>query len=995
VPKRNRLSLTAPHIAPPVEVQPDPSRTPRALSAAALVLATLLLAATYFLISPPRDRDHPGAIPWSPHSLLHPLTRLMSLYSAFPTARGVEIKDISFHVASALGLVLLAARALTLRREGRSLDSKRSDAPAGAAQTTAQVVSAPRPHPVVGGPARMAQLWLASWVVISLLSTFWSGDAALALGQTALYALALGWAVALGNTLAGRDIPRLLGVYVVLASAASALCVWYYYERNPAHRPGFPIGNPSTLAACTLPAILLALGALWAAVLDLRHDRSSSTWFRAGLPLLALLPLGWCLLLTGSRAAWVGTAAGAGAVAFLRAGPRARWLMLALGIVTASAGAWYFTQVRAEDLTMARGATIRFRVYAWRYATQLWAHRTISGNGAGCYPRLVGPLALGDRMLDPAAFMGENVEHAHNELFEVFAEIGLIGGLTFVAGFVATFVAAAGLLRANLSRPRRLLLTGLVAGVAALLGDAFFGVGLRLPGVPAVFYTLLGVLWAACRGIVREATPERAARDRPGWMALASHVGGGWWAGLATAGGVAAAGGAGALALRNAAATRVEYRSEAAARAKDLERADYFARQARDGLLEPARQLLADRRSVECAFALALSDLARWDRARMDSPTPVAPASEAALREGAIAAADRAYHLAEQAERRAPAFGRSTLIQARSAELLAALHAETAPAISGHWRNEAWTAWRRRRLQRPYEPETLLALTRYPATVADHVICLRDALRNGFPGPEWFGSLARLASHPEFEEALRMLLQAVGPYDPRTEIDVLILTLAPEVHRLYAFVLAMHEDYVAAASQAQRAAELYEPMRPRFPEMRAVALAEQSDFVLLSPGRDPLQAVALTRAALDSLPVIQEQKLEELARPFRARLARNLLAAGDEEAAADVLRRLGEVSDTQAELLCAAYLELVQMFVRAPDRRADLRNWVDAALRRVPASVDAWSWKAWLAAEAGGAEAVEATKHQAARAGVRAEEWAEIRRRLCADYPDVCQREEP
>ncbi len=54
----------------------------RVLSRVALVLALVLFAATYLLISPPADRTYPGAIPWHSGSLLKKVIEGMSLGGA-------------------------------------------------------------------------------------------------------------------------------------------------------------------------------------------------------------------------------------------------------------------------------------------------------------------------------------------------------------------------------------------------------------------------------------------------------------------------------------------------------------------------------------------------------------------------------------------------------------------------------------------------------------------------------------------------------------------------------------------------------------------------------------------------------------------------------------------------------------------------------------------------------------------------------------------------
>ncbi|MCK4340876.1 MAG: hypothetical protein KAY37_04045, partial [Phycisphaerae bacterium] len=234
----------------------------------------MLLAATFFLISPVPGKTYPGQIPWRDISVLRPLTELMSLNGLVATERGVEIKDFAFHLAAALGLALL-----------------------GVSQFAKPAL---RGHSRAAKTASYAQILLAGWVLLSLLSSLWSGAPNYSGGQAALYALCIGWAVALSQTLARRDLPRLLYGVLIITALGAALCVWYYYERNPHHRPGFPLGNATVLAPAILPGVLIAGAVL-----------CGSVW-------MLLCGTVWSFLRTG-RVTWSRPAIGAGG-----AGLRAR-----------------------------------------------------------------------------------------------------------------------------------------------------------------------------------------------------------------------------------------------------------------------------------------------------------------------------------------------------------------------------------------------------------------------------------------------------------------------------------------------------------------------------------------------------------------------------------------------------------------------------------------------------------------------------------------------
>jgi len=965
--------------ATPVAADSDATMQPvrRGLSRVALVLAILLFAATYLLISPPTGQTYPGAIPWREGSLLKKIIEGMSLGGSVASIRGVEIKDLAFHLAVAAGLVLLAVRCALL---GVRLP-KRGE---------------------VRAPWLAAQLLLLGWVALSALSAFWSRDADISLGQAALYGFGLAWALVMAWTLEARDVQRLLAGLIAASAVGAALCVWYYHERNPFHRPGFPIGNPGTLGASLLPAILASLGMLAEAVHRRMRHGGALPWARIVGVGLALIPLLWCTRLTSSRAAMVGLVVGLAVAVFIQVRRRTRWVViLTVAVLGLVAFGWMYSS--RLELAMARGATVRFRLYAWRYATELWQQRPVSGVGAGSYTRLAAWHSIHDRALDPGAFMGQLVEHAHNELFEILAEIGLLGGLTFVGGYVATFSAGAILLSTRIGRRRRWLVTVLMASLAALLADAMFGVGLRLPGVPPIFYGLLGALWAVSRCAARErdADVERTiaamTRGVSGGARSAAPVRAG-----AAALGLAVAVAAGWLALRTWAGVQHEYRADVAYRSGNYAEADRLLLAAEPRLLDPSRKLEANKRRVLSCFELALEEVANWRELDADAANDSANSSEQSATSGPIAEAARqraieqcseTYRSAAALSRRAPTFGRMTAIGAKCAELLADLHRGVDFRAAREWLQRAEQAWRFERLQRPYDVETLLALTRYPASVGDHVALLRDALRSGFTPEQqrgWLEALGRLANDPRFAGTLEEFVRAAAPLDPQSDLDSLVASMAPEAYRLAAAWKFANRDFAGAEDDTAHAAALYEPMRVRFPTLYSVTLAYQAEYAFRARPSEPAESIELLRRAIDSLPDIQEQKYEELVGPFRMYLARYLLAAGRESEAVEVVRRMVGDETLIAPAVADLYAGLAGTFVRTPPaERPPVRVWIDAALRWRPDDWRAWSWRAWLAAEAGDTKGVAATLREAAMSGVHDARLRVIREMLAQEFSDT------
>lgn len=975
-----------------------------------------LLTAAYLVISPPAGASYPGAIPWRDWSLLKPLVELLSLGGLVATARGVEIKDVALHFVAASGLLMLAVR------WARSRERVWSES---------------------GGPAMHAERFLVAWVLVSLASYAWSSDAPTAIGQALIYAFGVGWAVAVAHLFNPADLRRFLGWLAGLSAAAATLCVWYYIERNPFHRPGFPLGNPGVLAIAITPGILAAIGLMGHTVRESRAGRGlfppprlnpslrdaglgprprrlsrRAVWTLIGAA-LSLVPLTWCFLLANARGATLGLAAATSVVLLSVTTLRTRRVLVPLLLIGAAIASWRVYTVSA-DSAMGRSDSTRLRLYVWRYAAELWQQRPFAGHGAGAFPRLANQLSLRDRLLDDAAFAGDWVEHAHNELFEVLAEIGLIGGLTWVVGVLATLATGWLLVRDAALRKQRWLLAAAVGALVAMLVDAMFGVALRLPGAPAVFWTLVGVVWAlgASRAPAGRGPGPVAALAaklaRATGASLGTPAGPGRWTRLVPS---ACAGLAGivlaSVALSNAVALRFEYAARAA-RSFDADARNAATLAAR-GLLDPVRQIaasdLAVRAAFEAARAAAADLLSGAGDASGSAPRdPAAPAAGATdlARAAAAASPERVELTAERLESalgaarsldwRAPTVGRALVVQARSAELLGELLGVRDPARSAEWSSLAAAAWREQRLRYPHDVETLLALLRYPDSLAAHIGYLRDAMRDGSPPAEWHAALQHFLAAPGFDETLQRFLLAVGPLDPQTDLDALAASMAPEVYRLAASVHALRGGFDAAESDAGRAASLYEPMRQRFPTLFSIAQGERADYALRVGPQRAGAAMQYVLEAIERLPRIQQQKYEALLRPFRERLVLLHLAVGDEAPARDELRTMaasdvhdeaggGAVATANARL-ADAYVSLAALYLRrgaAP--RESLDAWLSAALRHDPKHVRAWGFRAWLAAApTRDPAAAERVLVEAAEAGVGLRDLERVRRSLADEF---------
>lgn len=883
----------------------------------------------------------------------------MSIGESIHTARGTEIKDIVAQFGAAILLLALAIRCI------------RCDPIAiwkGA----------------VDRNAAWSQLFLLGWVGLSFASAAWSAEPDVSFGQAAVYTLGLMFAVGLGGLLRQRDVHFVLIGYIAISTVAAGLCIWYFHERNPYHRPGFPVGNPNTMAASIVPAAIVCLSILGRSVWDVLRRRERLHPISVIAAGVALLLLGWCLWLTNSRGALLGLGIGCVAMILLLAGRRTRLVVALCGIgLFIAAGSWVY--LHSGDTAMGRGATVRARFYYWRYAVLLWEQRPLVGHGAGAYARLANQFSLRDRALDPAAFADADwIAHAHNELFEIFVDIGLVGGVTFVAGMLGTFFAVLGLIRRRPPPAIRWEIAAIGGGIAALVGDSLVSPGLRLAVVPTILYMLLGLIWAICRERAEFDARERGALQ-PGTTPRSISV-----AIVVALCGV----GCCVIARANVAGVNAEYLAmslpemveSASGRQIENREAIHQNEIARARLIEPVRRLFADERALRFIFDdvmqrfLALTSSNR-DTSTSDRPDPRVLSQNC----------ETLYQSALRLDSRAPTIGRTLAIAARAAEMLCVLNGPTSEAAATEWRNRAEVAWRNHRLRFITDEEALLSLAiNYPGSLTVRISYLRDALRNGFPSDAWFAALQRLESAPKFDEDITRFTHAVGPIDPRTDADSILLSFAPEAYRLSAIHAARRGDPAAADAALERSIELYAAVKSRFPRLVSAALAEQADFDLLMTPASAQRAVEHLERAITELPAIQQQQRALLAEPFRRRLAAALVVAERVDEARRVLRETG--GEEAGSALADECLESSERLLRlCPTDCPAIDHLLRAATDVNPTDPNLWYARLTTLARAHRADDMIAALRDAEKT-LPASVLSALRTRLCSDFADLRER---
>ncbi|MBN2559892.1 MAG: O-antigen ligase family protein [Phycisphaerae bacterium] len=215
-----------------VDDSPAANRTSTVLA----LVAAAALVGNCLLNSPPRFSDKHGA----DTSLLKPVVTLLATGGAFPTVRGVEIRDLIFYTGAAILALVAGLRiASTDWRPRLSVDDLLD----------------------IRRRAASPFFWWILLLLVSVVSSMFSHAPGVCKGQTIIRFLHLAWWWPLAALLAPRHVRGLTVALLVVLGATAGLGIWYYVERNLAGtRLQYPIGNELWLAACLLPGVFIAVG---------------------------------------------------------------------------------------------------------------------------------------------------------------------------------------------------------------------------------------------------------------------------------------------------------------------------------------------------------------------------------------------------------------------------------------------------------------------------------------------------------------------------------------------------------------------------------------------------------------------------------------------------------------------------------------------------------------------------------------------------------------
>lgn len=887
------LSNNAPDLL--VDGSPAADRTSRVL----VLAAAVALLGSCLLTSPSRfsEKHHQDT------SLFKHVVSGLALGGAFPTARGVEIRNLMFYSGAAV-LALIAALRLvsTDRRPRASLDDlldfrRRASSP---------------------------YFWLLLLVLASVLSSVFSVSPDICKGKTVMRFLHLAWWWPLAALLAPRHAVRLAVALCTALGLTAAVGLWYYAARNaPGTRLQYPIGNELWLAACLLPGPFVLLGLF---IEQLRGPRASWRWpYILGM-VAALGAILAAMILTESRSGAVGFIAGAFAVLCLAARKTLRRVTLLIALCVAIGGALWMQSLRTSGVMGQRAHSIRARLnYEWPYALTLALQKPVLGWGDGAYSMLAGQYARQDQLDDPNTLSFDEWSwpgRAHNEFLQTLADLGIVGMLAFAAAIVVTLWRAlqyCDRTRAETDRPtHRWIVIGLGGALVALVFEECGSPALREPGLPPIFLTVWAALWA----LVRSQQPafEPVPEDKPlGNVTLRM---GGVVTGIAAVilGYFAVQDWRGALARQRAVVGLAEGRYDDVITQADL---------AGGLMLDPFQQLLGRLHAIRGRSL-------KFDTILADSEAP--PTDED------IAIAQQALVRLNQLTIAAPRFLQSARLRAGLSRNLSLAHQRRGESVlASEYQSACADAWERHRADEPFRLDVIaqLWMVKPEAHTLERLGWLRCFLRRGGVEPGFLQLFRRLSQREDLGRILSDL-HNVAEQDLQQPSSQWRDRLAPETFRVLALANALTNRPEEAAGLAGKAIELYEKAGPRLFAAHATAIYEMVSYRF---NAEPMQNIEESLDLLAWAQTIRASRVNKstpLPGSFgRARLYL-LLSAGREVEAEKQL----EILDEQAATIplpirmAQAYVTLAGQFATVPRHAAHALNWARRATELAPKFLD-------------------------------------------------------
>ncbi|MBI5763187.1 MAG: O-antigen ligase family protein [Planctomycetes bacterium] len=876
----------------------DDSPAARMFSTAMVVIAAVALLANCLLTSPSAFSEaHKNDA-----TILKRVVDTLGLSGNYPTARGIEVRNLAFYLGAACIALVAGLRMILAARTPRLTIDDLLDLKARAAS----------PY-----------FWWLLLLIVSFFSSTYSHAPDMCRGQMYARFLQTAWLWPLAAMLRIRHARTLSAALLGALALTAALALAYYAIRmTPGQRLAYPLGNELWLGACLLPGLFLAIG------FYLSRDNTHPERLKPqASSLLCLFILAAALYLTRARSAQLGAIAGFIALAVFLTGRLTRRLLLLGTILAALGGSALLHRALQADAPGQRTASIRSRVlYEWPYALTLFFQKPIAGNGDGAYSMLAGQLAREDQLDDPGILRFDGwswTGHAHNEFLELLCDLGLVGAIAYLVAIIITLVRTVQFCDRTMSAADRYLAAALGAALVAGVVDQCTNPAIREPGLPPIFLTVWAALWAMARTIVR---PPRVAEPDQSLGSGAVKLGGAFVLASALALGLRGVQDWRAALARYTAARNVDGQRAASA----ITPADFAA----DWFLDPfqraqARMIAASARNMDFDDALRASD---------GPPTKqqMAMAEDALVR---IVSLERDVPRFLQVSRIATEL---YLNRARAFERMAKQSTDPAAKASLEKSEQdaqvgMLSALMQSQKDDPFLIGRVQALWKVHAgaTALDRINWLRCLLRGGEFGDDFVTLFRQLPAMNDLTQALNDLY-TLATQDADLPPEKWRDKLSPETLRAAALAKALSGKPAEAVAIIDKAISMYRAAGSRLAAAHSAALHEGARYRLAA---DPLADAALCLEQLAQADRVNGGSADTnipLVAPLGDTRLLVLIAIGNEPGIAVQLSRLNISADRAPERLSNANADVALRCLATTTRMADAIRFARRAVELLP-----------------------------------------------------------
>jgi len=363
-------------------------------------------------------------------------------------------------------------------------------------------------------------------LLIAVISSLSNDAWALSRGWCFTFGCGALWAIGLATAIRARgrnSVPRLtLVVIAILALAACGLTLWHR-EKLDIQYVRWPIGPLTVTGSMAGVWAAVAIGGVCAA--SLARPRR---WHHMALALPVLVLAAMLAYVAGRRGSALGVAAAmVGCILTLvlsRMPARtARWAVMGgLAAFMIAVGAWLSMQMKSTVREVSGSIALRQAYYG--SATRLIGASPLLGIGPDMTICRVTTDLARDRAEHPHVIHGNTVPALHNEWLQALLELGIPGGLLYLAIPLTALVVGArtwvrvmadGRSTGARTPCRAVYLFAALAGLTAVVVIEATSINLRGPVMSATYWTLLGLAVGVTEVLSRPGATTAGAPNAP------------------------------------------------------------------------------------------------------------------------------------------------------------------------------------------------------------------------------------------------------------------------------------------------------------------------------------------------------------------------------------------------------------------------------------------------------------------------------------------------